>query len=151
MILFFTSLPLFLIIHPHFHFPLLSVQNSFFLYIFWGIFSFSFVLYSALLHLPPLRFHCSDGCWDRTQDRCNWQSDALTTRLDLIQNSISVSKPPSLCSPFCSPPPPPLATPPHSLRLSEIVSQLMTLVMVNGGGGGTGYIFLCGGGWGGRG
>jgi hypothetical protein len=31
----------------------------------------SFVQYSALLHLPPLRFHCADGCWDRTQDRCN--------------------------------------------------------------------------------
>jgi hypothetical protein len=28
--------------------------------------------YSTLLHLPPLRFHCADGCWDRTQDRCNW-------------------------------------------------------------------------------
>ncbi len=33
---------------------------------------FFFVLYSALLHLPPLRFHCADRCWDRTQDRCNW-------------------------------------------------------------------------------
>jgi hypothetical protein len=36
-----------------------------------GIFFFFFVQYSALLHLPPLRFHCADGCWDRTQDRCN--------------------------------------------------------------------------------
>jgi hypothetical protein len=43
----------------------------FFLF-FWGIFSFSFVLYSALLHLAPLRFHCAYGCWDQTQDRCNW-------------------------------------------------------------------------------
>jgi hypothetical protein len=25
---------------------------------------FVFVLYSALLHLPPVRFHCDDGCWD---------------------------------------------------------------------------------------
>jgi hypothetical protein len=33
------------------------------------------VLYSALFHLPPLRFHCADGCWDRTQDRCNWCID----------------------------------------------------------------------------
>jgi hypothetical protein len=42
-------------------------------FFFWGgIFSTFFVLYSALLHLPPLRFHCADGCWDRTQDRCNW-------------------------------------------------------------------------------
>jgi hypothetical protein len=30
------------------------------------------VLYLTLLHPPPLRFHCADGCWDRTQDRCNW-------------------------------------------------------------------------------
>ncbi len=51
------------------------------------IFFFVPVLYSTLIHLPPLRFHCADGCWDRTQDRCkqlvHWQSDALTTRLDL--------------------------------------------------------------------
>jgi hypothetical protein len=39
---------------------------------FWVIFSSFFVQYSALLHLPPLRFHCADECWDRTQDRCNW-------------------------------------------------------------------------------
>ncbi len=25
-------------------------------------------LYSTLLHLPPLRFHCVMECWDRTQD-----------------------------------------------------------------------------------
>ncbi len=27
---------------------------------------FLYVLYSTLLHLPPLRFHCVGGCWDRT-------------------------------------------------------------------------------------
>jgi hypothetical protein len=27
-----------------------------------------FFRYSTLLHLPPLRFHCVGGCWDRTQD-----------------------------------------------------------------------------------
>jgi hypothetical protein len=37
-----------------------------------GDFFIFFVLYSTLLHLPPLRFHCADGLWDRTQDRCNW-------------------------------------------------------------------------------
>jgi hypothetical protein len=26
------------------------------------------LLYSTLLHLPPLRLHCVGGCWDRTQD-----------------------------------------------------------------------------------
>ncbi len=30
------------------------------------------VLYSTLLHLPPLRFQCADGCWDRTQNRYYW-------------------------------------------------------------------------------
>jgi hypothetical protein len=41
-----------------------------------------------MLHLPPLRFHCVGGCWDRTQDCCDFgigtQTLALTTRLDLI-------------------------------------------------------------------
>jgi hypothetical protein len=37
-----------------------------------GIFFIFYVLYSTLLHLPPLRFYCADGCWDRTQDRCNF-------------------------------------------------------------------------------
>ncbi len=31
-----------------------------------------YVLYSTLLHLPPLRFHWVEGCWDRTQDRCDF-------------------------------------------------------------------------------
>jgi hypothetical protein len=42
-------------------------RNFFFLNIFWGdFFSFFSIQYSALLHLPPLRFHCADGCWDRS-------------------------------------------------------------------------------------
>ncbi len=33
---------------------------------------FMYVLYSTLLHLPPLRFRCVfGGCWDRTQDSCD--------------------------------------------------------------------------------
>jgi hypothetical protein len=43
---------------------------------------------STLLHPPPLRLHWVGGCWDRTQD---WQSDALTTRLDLIQYTVDAS------------------------------------------------------------
>jgi hypothetical protein len=53
------------------------------------IFSF-YVRYSTLLHLPPLRFHCVGGCWDRTQDSCDYgigSHDTLTTRLDLIHHS----------------------------------------------------------------
>ncbi len=59
------------------------------------------VLYSTLLHLPPLRFHCVWvwGRWDQTQDCVrlwHWQSDALAsrlnpfhTRLDLIHTTKS--------------------------------------------------------------
>jgi hypothetical protein len=43
-----------------------------------GFFFIYFVLYSALLHLPSLRFHCADGCWDRIQYRCNWCIDSQT-------------------------------------------------------------------------
>jgi hypothetical protein len=41
-----------------------SFKGDFFLNIF-------YVLYLSLLHLPPLRFHCAEGCWDRIRDRCN--------------------------------------------------------------------------------
>ncbi len=43
-------------------------------------FGFSFsVRYSTLLHLPPLRFHCvGGGCWDRTQDCCDFGIDSQT-------------------------------------------------------------------------
>jgi hypothetical protein len=55
------------------------------------VFSFGF-RYSTLLHLPPLRFHCVEGCRGRTQDSCDYgigsqSSNALTARLDLIHNS----------------------------------------------------------------
>jgi hypothetical protein len=29
------------------------------------------VRHSTLFHLPPFRFHCVGGCWDRTQDSCD--------------------------------------------------------------------------------
>jgi hypothetical protein len=57
------------------------LENFFFKLFFGGIFFFLFVQYSALLHLPPLRFHCADGCRDR---------DALTTRLDLIRTRLDL-------------------------------------------------------------
>jgi hypothetical protein len=57
--------------------------------IFEDLFFIFYILYSTLLHLPPLRFHCADGCWDRTQDRCYWcigsQTLYMNTRLDLIR------------------------------------------------------------------
>jgi hypothetical protein len=30
------------------------------------------LLYSTLLHLPPLRIRCVGGRWDRTQDSCGY-------------------------------------------------------------------------------
>jgi len=36
-----------------------------------AFFSF-YVRYSTLLNLPPLRFHCVGGCWDRIQDSCDY-------------------------------------------------------------------------------
>jgi hypothetical protein len=45
--------------------------SIFFLDFFFLDFFFLFVQYSALLHLQPVRFHCADGCWDRTQ---RWKS-----------------------------------------------------------------------------
>ncbi len=53
----------------------------------------NYVLYSTLLHLPPLRFQRVGGCWEWTQGqlrRWHWQSDTLTTRLDLIPSFSSV-------------------------------------------------------------
>ncbi len=38
---------------------------------FFGFFIF-YVLYSTLIHLPPLRFHCVGGCRNRTQDCCDY-------------------------------------------------------------------------------
>ncbi len=44
---------------------------------------FFLLLYSTVHHLPPLRFHCVGGCWDWTQDCCDfgrWLSDTLVAR-----------------------------------------------------------------------
>jgi hypothetical protein len=54
--------------------------------------AFFYVHYSTLLNLPPLRFHCAGGCWDRTQD-CSalaLTSRRLTTRLDLIHSRLDL-------------------------------------------------------------
>jgi len=56
-----------------------------------GIFKYLILNNSILLHLPPLRFHCLEGCWYWTQDSCefwHWQSDDLT----LVQRPNSWTK-----------------------------------------------------------
>ncbi len=80
-----------------------------------GAFSFN-VRNSTLLHLPPLRFHCVGGCWDRSQDCCDIgihshirfnhsaidlihtlldlihsRPDLMHTRLDLIHSRLDLS------------------------------------------------------------
>jgi hypothetical protein len=64
-----------------------------FLNIFLGqIFIFIFfALYSTLLHLPPLRFHCADECWDRTQDRCNRTQDRYNRTQDRCIEPMTVA------------------------------------------------------------
>jgi hypothetical protein len=56
-------------------------------------FFFYYVRYSTLLHLPPLRFHYVGGCWDRTQDSCDY-GIGCQTRLDLIHRK---NRPLSIC------------------------------------------------------
>jgi hypothetical protein len=38
---------------------------------------FFYVLYSTLLHLLPVKFHCVGGCWDRIQDCCDFGIQTL--------------------------------------------------------------------------
>ncbi len=54
------------------------------------IFSFS-VRSSTLLHLPPLRFHCVGGCWDRTQDGV--ATKALAVRRSIHSDRSHISHP----------------------------------------------------------
>jgi hypothetical protein len=37
-----------------------------------SIIEFFYVLYSTLLHLPPPKFQLVGGCWDRTQECCDF-------------------------------------------------------------------------------
>jgi hypothetical protein len=37
-----------------------------------------YVRYSTLILLPPLRFHCVGGCWDRTQESFDVDIDSQT-------------------------------------------------------------------------
>ncbi len=65
------------------------------------LFSFFYVRYSTMFHLPPLRFHCVGGCWDRTKDSCDYTALTIRSsnhsatshpRLDLIHNSCLICR-----------------------------------------------------------
>jgi hypothetical protein len=66
------------------------------------LFGFFYILYSTM---PPLRFHCVGGCWDRIQDCCDFgiscqtflpldlnhsRLDLIPTRLDLIHTRLDL-------------------------------------------------------------
>ncbi len=63
-----------------------------------GYFGFfvMYQLYSTLLHLPPLRFHCVGGWWDRTQDsaisalavRCSSHWAYISSTLGYISSTL---------------------------------------------------------------
>jgi hypothetical protein len=50
-----------------------------------------YVLYSTLLHLPPLSLHCFGGCWDRTQDSCDYGIGCQTRAKNVFQIRILVA------------------------------------------------------------
>ncbi len=45
--------------------------------------NFIFIFMYALFPLPSPRFHCVGGCWDRTQDCCNFVIDSQTLKKPL--------------------------------------------------------------------
>ncbi len=47
-----------------------------------------YVRSSTLLHLLPLRFHCVGGCWDRTQDCCDFGIDSRRSNLEVDLQSL---------------------------------------------------------------
>jgi hypothetical protein len=60
-----------------------------------GIFYCS-TLFNKPFHLPPLRFHCVGGCWDRTQLSCDFGigcQTPLTSRPDLIHDTVRKENP----------------------------------------------------------
>ncbi len=73
----------------------LSSLCTFFKNIFLGDFSLFFRTNSALLHLPPLRFHCADGCWDRSNSLYCMSSFSDDSNLKNIRvQSLSLLPPP---------------------------------------------------------
>ena len=40
------------------------------------IYIFIYVIQHCFICLPPLRFYCVGGCWDRTQDCCDFGIDS---------------------------------------------------------------------------
>jgi hypothetical protein len=69
--------------------------------IYWIFSQVCTVLYSTLLHLPPLRFHCVGGRWNRTQDKNLYD----LTRSGATKSGRNGDRTPSQCP---LPPPPPL-------------------------------------------
>jgi hypothetical protein len=75
--------------HPHHPPPRPRLRKNSFFFLkqvdFFGF--FMYVLYSTLLHLPPLTFHCVQGSNPGQLRLWHRLPDALATRLHLIHNS----------------------------------------------------------------
>ncbi len=80
--------PPYLTCFAHFALQILNVTGGFF------CFFFFYVLYSTLIHLPPLRFHCVGGsCMGSNPGLLrlrHWQPDALTTRLKISSTNSAI-------------------------------------------------------------
>jgi hypothetical protein len=78
-----------------------SIPSLFFLYAvtaYFNIFLYKWivkkifdVLYSTLLHLLPLRFHCVEGCWDRTLQDCSTLSLAVRRSYHSVRSHPHIS------------------------------------------------------------
>ena len=76
-----------------------------------GNIALMYILYSTLLYLPPLRFHCVGGCWDEAQDCGDFGSGtwAVTVRhsnqsaIDLIKHSARSHPHPAKSHPHSAP------------------------------------------------
>ncbi len=66
------------------------ISEAVILFLKWDFWDFFFLCtrYSILLHLPPLRFHCVGGCWDLTQDICDYSIGCQTLDLFHIRQNL---------------------------------------------------------------
>jgi hypothetical protein len=96
-----------------------------------GIFYF-YVRYSTLLHLPPLRFHCVGGRWDRTQVVVVYTSCSIVTQTQLHSHPNIARRPPaSTDDPYSQPDTDNLVTPSLTNRSFSPIMKCGILLVRN--------------------